>query len=209
MKFIKKFKSTLIATGIIAIALIIGFYSQNPINTTIAEPTPTPVTQTPVVEILEEEKPIEITAEPAKTPSAPLETKEPQGETLSCTLLVRCDTVLNNIENLAPEKVPLVPENGVILPETEIEFSDGDTVFDILKNELKNRGIHLEFNQVSVYDSAYIEGIGNLYEFDCGDLSGWIYRVNGKVPSMGCSLYKLQNGDKIEFLYTCNMGRDL
>lgn len=218
MKFMKKFKGALIAAGIVAIALIIGFFLQNPANTNTAKPTPEPVSQTSTVEILEEEKPVEIapeeTTKPTQTLSAPLETKEPQSaeeiiEAPSCTLTVRCDTVLKNIENLAPDKVQLIPEDGIILPETEIEFLDGDTVFDVLKNELKNRGIHLEFNQVSVYDSAYIEGIGNLYEFDCGSLSGWIYRVNGKVPSMGCSLYKIENGDKIEFLYTCNMGRDL
>lgn len=217
MKFIKNFKAALIALGIVAIALIVSFYLQNPVSTDMDEPMQKPVSQTSTIEISEEEfveTKAKETTKPTQTPSAPLETKESQDaeeviEVLTCTLTVRCDTVLQNIENLTPEKIPLIPENGIILPETEIEFTDGNTVFDILKNELKNRGIHLEFNQVSVYDSAYIEGIGNLYEFDCGSLSGWIYRVNGKVPSMGCSQYQIENRDKIEFLYTCNMGRDL
>ena len=154
------------------------------------------------------------TAKPVPTPETSLETKEPQEtlvekNTISCTLTVRCDTILNNIEKLLPEKLQLVPENGIILPVIELEFSEGDTVFDVLEKELKKRKIHFEFTKASMYDSAYIEGIGNLYEFDCGNLSGWLYRVNGQVPSVGCSQYQLKNGDKIELLYTCNMGRDL
>ena len=128
---------------------------------------------------------------------------------LSSSLAVRCDTLLDNMDSIAPEKIQSVPENGLILPETEVEFLDGESAFDVLKRELKRRNIHFEFTNNAMYDSAYIEGIGNLYEHDAGNLSGWMYRVNGKLPSVGCSQYKLENGDKIEFLYTCNMGRDL
>ena len=90
-----------------------------------------------------------------------------------------------------------------------VQFSEGESAFDVLVRELKKHNIHFEFSKTPIYDSVYIEGIGNLYEFDAGDLSGWIYRVNGKSLSVGCSQYKLKSGDKIEFLYTCNMGKDL
>ena len=142
----------------------------------------------------------------AKEPS-PDKTAEPGVPT--CTITVRCDVLLNHMEKLTPEKASLVPENGILLPETKVEFAEGDTVFELLQQELKKRGIHLAFQKVPVYDSVYIEAIGNLYEFDAGNLSGWMYRVNGKTPSVGCSQYKIKNGDKIEFLYTCNMGKDL
>ena len=230
----KRFKGIFIAIGIAIIVLAISFYLPEQTNETVPQNTDVPV----LVETMEPtmDEPVE-TTEPAKneiketiaptlTPVAPLETKEPQEapnetvtpiptetieekNTLLCSLTVRCDTILNNMENLTPEKVQLVPENGTILPVIELEFSEGDTVFDVLERELKNRKIHFEFSKVSMYDSTYIEGIGNLYEFDCGNLSGWLYRVNGQVPSVGCSQYKLKNGDNIEFLYTCNMGKDL
>ena len=128
--------------------------------------------------------------------------------TLSCFLTVRCDTLLDNMDRIAPEKIHLIPESGLILPEIEIEFSEGESVFDVLQRELKRCKIHLEFTRNPMYDSVYIEGIGNLYEFDAGNLSGWIFRVNGEILSVGCSQYKLKNADKIEFLYTCNMGKD-
>ena len=56
---------------------------------------------------------------------------------------------------------------------------------------------------------VYISGIGYLYEFDFGDLSGWIYHVNGDTPFMMCSEYKLSDGDVIEWLYTKDLGNDL
>lgn len=154
------------------------------------------------------------------TSIAPLEMSEPDAEieiqkksvtksALFCSLTIRCDTLLDNMDSIAPEKIHFIPESGSILPKTELEFSEGESAFDVLVRELKKHNIHFEFSKVPMYDSVYIEGIGNLYEFDAGDLSGWIYRVNGKILSVGCSQYKLKSGDKIEFLYTCNMGKDL
>ena len=35
-----------------------------------------------------------------------------------------------------------------------------------------------------MYNSYYVEGIGNLYEFDCGSESGWMYKVNGWFPQL-------------------------
>ncbi len=151
-----------------------------------------------------------VTPEVSKTQAEmTMQVESDEKSMLICSLTVRCDTILNNIENVAPEKIQLIPENGAFLDDVELEFSEGDTVFDVLEKEMKNRKMHFEFSNALMYDSVYIEGIGNLYEFDAGGLSGWIYRVNGKVPTVGCSQYKLKNGDKIEVLYTCNMGRDL
>lgn len=224
MNFVKKFKGVIITIGITIIILAISFYLPEQTN----ESTDVPVLSETVEltmdkqvekaeltknEIKETIAPMPTPVEPQEAPDEtvrpiPTETIE-EKNTLICSLTVKCDTILNNMEKLAPEKVHLLPENGIILPVIELEFSKGDTVFDVLERELKKQKIHFEFSKVSMYDSSYIEGIGNLYEFDCGNLSGWIYRVNGKTPSVGCSQYQLKNGDKIEFLYTCNMGRDL
>lgn len=128
---------------------------------------------------------------------------------LTCTLSVRCDTILDNIEWLAPEKAELVPEDGVIFPEQSVVFYEGESVFNLLLREMKKNKIHLEFENTPMYNSAYIEGIGNLYEYDCGELSGWMYKVNGWFPNYGCSRYQLKAGDKVEWVYTCNLGKDV
>ena len=139
---------------------------------------------------------------------------EPQDVTFSdvphtCTLSVRCDTILDNMDWLDPEKVELVPEDGVIFPATEVTFYEGESVFNVLQREMKKAKIHMEFEDTPMYNSAYIEGIHNLYEFDCGELSGWMYKVNGWFPNYGCSRYQLQEGDVVEWVYTCDLGVDV
>lgn len=128
---------------------------------------------------------------------------------LTCTLEVRCDTLLGSLDKMKSEKAALVPENGVILPATEVTFTAGDSVFSVFRKVLREEKIHFEYVDASAYDSVYIEGIGNLYEFDCGPQSGWMFRVNGIYPGLGCSAYTLADGDVIEFHYTCNLGADL
>lgn len=127
----------------------------------------------------------------------------------SCTLSVRCDTILDNIDWLDPEKVELVPEDGVIFPATEVTFYEGESVFNVLHREMKKAKIHMEFVNTPIYNSVYIEGINNLYEFDCGELSGWMYKVNGWFPNYGASRYQLKDGDLIEWVYTCDLGIDV
>lgn len=133
---------------------------------------------------------------------------EPEKE-LKCTLSIRCDTILKNIAMFNKEKIGLVPEDGVIFKERTVVFYEGESVFDLLKRETKQNKIHMEFENTPVYDSAYVEGIANIYEFDCGELSGWMYRVNGQFPNYGCSRYQLKEGDRVEWVYTCDLGADV
>ena len=128
---------------------------------------------------------------------------------LTCTLSVRCDTILDNLSDFDKDKTDILPKDGIILEETEVVFYEGETVFNLLRREMKKNGIHMEFNEVPMYGSAYIEGINNIYEFDCGELSGWMYKVNGWFPNYGCSRYELKEGDKVEWVYTCDLGRDV
>lgn len=128
---------------------------------------------------------------------------------LTCTLSVRCDSILNNISWLDEDKVSLVPKNGVIFAEQTVTFYEGESVFNLLVREMKRNKIHLEFENTPIYNSAYIEGIGNIYEFDCGELSGWMYKVNGWFPDYGCSRYQLKQNDRVEWVYTCNLGADV
>lgn len=62
---------------------------------------------------------------------------------------------------------------------------------------------------LSAFKSYYVEGINQLYEFDCGKNSGWMYSVNGEYPNYGASSYNLKDGDKVEWRYTCNLGSDV
>ena len=126
------------------------------------------------------------------------------------TISIRCATVLDNLNNLdeALKKGDYIPSDGVILKETTYCISDGDSVFDLLQKAVIDNQIQMEY-QGSSYGSVYIQGINYLYEFSCGPLSGWMYKVNGENCDVGCDQYSLSEGDVVEWLYTCDLGNDI
>lgn len=136
--------------------------------------------------------------------------KDDPPTSLTCTIEIRCDTILDNMENLDAGKDSYVPGNGVILGTTTVSFTEGETVFDVLMRVCSQNGIPLEYSYTPLYESYYVEGINYLYEFDCGSESGWMYKVNGWFPNYGCSDYTLSQGDAIVWCYTCNgLGADV
>ena len=130
-------------------------------------------------------------------------------EKLTCTFSISCATILNNMDKLDKDKKGLVPEDGWILAPITVEIKQGETVFDVLKRICMSRKLHMESSWTPIYNSAYIEGINNLYQFDCGSLSGWMYCVNGTYYNYGCSKAVIENGDIVEWVYTCDLGKDV
>ncbi len=116
---------------------------------------------------------------------------------------ITCDTIKDKAA-----KNSNVPENGIILADTELTLPEGSTVYDFLIYAAKQNGIQLENDSVSA-SSAYITGIQYLYQFDFGPLSGWMFTVNGKIADVGCGEYTVSDGDEIKWLYTCSLGEDL
>ncbi|QNK60208.1 DUF4430 domain-containing protein [Paenibacillus sp. PAMC21692] len=125
------------------------------------------------------------------------------------TLSVTAKTILNNLHLFDQDKLEMLPEDGVIYAPRTVTFNKGESVFDVLLREMRGEGIHMEFEMTPIYNSNYIEGINNIYEFDCGELSGWMYKVNGWFPNYGASRYQLKDHDEIEWVYTCDLGRDI
>ncbi|MPN09032.1 hypothetical protein SDC9_156320 [bioreactor metagenome] len=137
------------------------------------------------------------------------EVKVNKEKKLSATLSVTCKSILNNMDMFNMDKLEVLPEDGIIYPTKAVAFYEGESVFDVLLREMQDNKIHMEFVMTPIYNSNYIAGINNLYEFDCGELSGWMYRVNKWFPNYGCSRYMLKDGDVIEWIYTCDLGRDI
>lgn len=143
-------------------------------------------------------------------PVEPDDVEVDKGKSYTCTFSIECSTILNNLSDLDPDKLELVPSNGVILATTTVTFYERESVYDVLQRVCQENGIHMEASWTPIYNSAYIEGIHNLYEFDCGSESGWMYRVNGWYPNYGCSRYQLAPGDVVEWRYTCKgLGKDI
>lgn len=148
---------------------------------------------------------------PAGKPK-PVEWQDAEKDTnkeLTATLSVTCKSILNNMDMFNMDKIEVLPQDGIIYATKTVKFYEGESVFDVLLREMRNNKIHMEFTMTPIYNSHYIEGINNLYEFDCGELSGWNYRVNGWFPNYGASRYQLKDGDKIEWIYTCDLERDI
>lgn len=127
----------------------------------------------------------------------------------TCTISIECSTILNNWDDLNEAKADFVPSDGWILYSSVVEYTPGETVYDVLYRVCRDSGIHMSARYTPMYGSYYVEGINQLYEFDCGELSGWMYSVNGWYPNYGCSQYDVSDNDVIEWRYTCDLGRDV
>ena len=152
----------------------------------------------------EKPKPGNSSTKPKPENNQTITSPKPKNKTV--TIAISCKTAINNGLNKKPGFSHL-PSNGIILQNMKVEFSEGDTVFDILVKVTRKKGIHMEYRGSG--SNTYIEGINNLYEFDGGSNSGWMYSVNGVYPNYGVGAYKVKSSDVIKFNYTCNLGADL
>ena len=130
--------------------------------------------------------------------------EKPQSQTV--TIAISCKTAIDNGLN-SENGFTHLPSSGVILSTKTVEIKDGDTVFDVLQRTVRENNIHMASSGSG--SSLYIEGIHNLYEFDGGANSGWMYSVNGWYPNYGAGGYKLKANDVIKWNYTCDLGADL
>lgn len=137
------------------------------------------------------------------------EETDKDSDVISCYISIDCKTILSNMSGLKANKKGYVPRDGVVLKKTKATVESGCSVYDVLYQVCRDRKIHLEAAYTPMYKTYYVEGIHQLYEFDCGDLSGWSYLVNGVQPNYGCSKYEVQAGDVIAWRFTCDAGKDL
>lgn len=160
------------------------------------------------------------------SPSAEREEKEPSrredseddgkreeenkdGGGIHCYVSIDCENILSHMSQLKESKKEYVPKDGIILKKTKVAVKPDTSAYDVLYQVCRDRNIHLEAAYTPMYGTYYVEGIHQLYEFDCGDLSGWNYTVNGRQPNRGCSKYQVQEGDVIAWRFTCDRGKDL
>jgi hypothetical protein len=129
--------------------------------------------------------------------------KNTDGKSLTATLEIEF-TIVYNEENYANlreslKKDGMLPESGYFAKDETLSFTDGDTVYSLLTAYCADNGIDLDCESPSenAYGTAYIKGIGGLYESDCTKNSGWVYSVDGESPDIGISDYVLSDGDSI------------
>lgn len=82
------------------------------------------------------------------------------------------------------------------IAETAVTVNKGSYVIDAISKALSFAGIPY------TNSGNYITAVKGLKAFDNGNLSGWMYTLNGKYPLLGVNEQQLSNGDKIVFHYT-------
>lgn len=145
------------------------------------------------------EKPTTVKATTAATTATATQSPLTQ---ITCTISIECAEILDNMDSLKAGHEGFIPSDGVILNTYSVTAKAPATVYDLLKAACSENDIKLT-EQKTLY-GTYIAGINNIDEKDCGAQSGWTYTVNGKYPSKSCDKYKLSNGDKVVFKYTCS-----
>ena len=181
-----------------------GNSSEKPKPSNNEKPKPGNSSEKPKPSNNEKPKPGNSSTKPKPENNQTITSPKPKNKTV--TIAISCKTAINNGLNKKPGFSHL-PSNGIILQNMKVEFNEGDTVFDILVKITRKKGIHMEYRGSG--SNTYIEGINNLYEFDGGSNSGWMYSVNGVYPNYGVGAYKVKSSDVIKFNYTCNLGADL
>ena len=131
-------------------------------------------------------------------------TMTPEAEKISCTIEIRCDSLVKNKKQAQESIWKYIPDDGEILAKVTVQMEKGATVYDVLAKVCKAKGIAVDAEYTPLYKSYYIKGIAHLYEKQAGDMSGWIYKVNGTAPNRGASAYKISEGDVISWRYTCD-----
>jgi hypothetical protein len=123
-------------------------------------------------------------------------------------------------EELAPGKSsPTAPKKGVtisitgddklgvIMPSTLIQVEGEISAMALLQKATREHKLQMESTGTGIF--AYVKGIANLYEFDRGAKSGWLFKVNGVVAAKGAGDDMVKAGDLVEWVYTLNLGKDI
>lgn len=121
---------------------------------------------------------------------------------MKVTVAADCSAVLASMdridENINPSSV--IPLDGIVIAECETATEEGATAFDALIAAAREQRVAVDY--VGSLYGVYVRGIGHIYEFGFGDMSGWVYKVNGETPNVSAGEFVLSEGDRVEFIYT-------
>lgn len=128
---------------------------------------------------------------------------QPGSKEVTCTIEIRCDNALKNADIMNSAIKDYIPQDGVLLRTLTLTVPEGTSAYDILLMAAK-------INNLAVVGKAgYISSINHIKEFSAGKYSGWMYKINGETAKMGAAGYKAQPGDVFQWVYSCDMGKDI
>lgn len=147
------------------------------------------------------------TTAPATTAAATLpaavQTAQANAQTVNCTVAIDCKSAVDAGNQVAKQ----VSQEGVILAAAPTTVSEGESVLDALQRACDAAGVLIAVSGSG--DGAYVTTIHSLSGGDCGDMSGWLYSVNGEFAAESCGALQVREGDAILFVYTVDGGADI
>ncbi len=123
------------------------------------------------------------TAATAASAGSIAEPAESTGDNITVSVTIKSDTEywLNNYSVTVP--------------------GEGATVYHAFTKACSDNNI-TSVGAANGYVSSISKGTKTLTEFDKGQNSGWMYKVNGTLPDVGLTSYSIKNGDNIVWFYT-------
>ena len=136
--------------------------------------------------------------------AAKLKAQDKKPEDAKVTIEIRCDELSSNMDILLlAGLLENVHDGRLIALYLEARFlNDNAILWNIVYKRLICKHIHIEDKK------GYVKGINYLYEFSAGQKSGWMYKVNGKLPNYMASEVKLKDGDEILWFYTVDYDKE-
>jgi uncharacterized repeat protein (TIGR02543 family) len=126
--------------------------------------------------------------------------------------LISAIAALQKVNNTLSVYLSVVDPNARV-GQTSVYFAGQSLIVEVGASAfsvLEDTGLVLRVASTHpVYAGVYVEAVNGFGEFDAGPLSGWMYSVNGVFPAYSSSLYVLNDGDVVAWLYTRDLGEDL
>lgn len=127
---------------------------------------------------------------------------------VSVDLTVRGTSTQKGVKPLAvTEKInvtfALMDNKKMLINTTKYEnLDETSTAFDVFKKALDENGYKYDLKYGTYVPSITMPDGTKLGELDRGKNSGWMYKVNGKIPDVSMGAYGLKDGDSIVVFYT-------
>ena len=98
-------------------------------------------------------------------------------------------------------------KDGGVIADVYVKYQENLSVAEL--SERICRAENIAFVTSGAGALRYVKGINNLFEFDEGPESGWVYSINGELMGVGSGSYIMQPGDYLVWHFTLELGRDI
>ena len=111
-----------------------------------------------------------------------------------------------NFEKVAKEYQKYIPEDGYFLKDLNVEVYGDFSIKYLLEEASKQKDVAIDI--ASLNGMAYLKSAGQLEAGLLGNMSGWLYTVNGELATSSIDQQKLQDGDQIHIYYTADGSKE-